>query len=147
MGKNQLKREGCCWPCKNRRQISFGVLGTTFEIWCFLSGWCFFSTSFLIWKKTQMPGDSSRDLFIPELEVTEPFKRVTFSPSQKGHQQNWQVSQYFSNFEGNWSQLMFEATTYCASEIFAKSSCLAYFYGSLDTTSHTCTRFLVGNQG
>ena len=49
-----------------------------------------------------VPGDSSRDIFIP-LEVTfSPFQKVTFSPSRKGHQQNCQVKRTlcFSQLEG-----------------------------------------------
>ena len=46
-----------------------------------LEGWIY---------KIRQPGDSRRDLLIPYLEVTSPFQKVTFSPSQKGHQQNCQ---------------------------------------------------------
>ena len=50
-------------------------------------------------KKNLSPGDSIRDLLIPQLEVTlRPLSRVTFSPSQKGHQQNSQgISSWWLN--------------------------------------------------
>ena len=38
------------------------------------------------WGKTSIPGDSSRDLIIPDRwRSPTTFERVTFSPSQKGH--------------------------------------------------------------
>ena len=51
-----------------------------------------FYTQTLVLVKICTPGDSSRDLFIPKRwRSPTTSKRVTFSPSQKGHQQNSQA--------------------------------------------------------
>ena len=68
------------WASKTKLQVSCSAATCCFPLKIHWSTW------FLC-----VPGDSIRDLLSPYLEVPWPLKGVTFSPSQKGHQQNCQV--------------------------------------------------------